>query len=365
MAVTTSSFGCRRKAARLLLAAGVSLGATSVWAQEVSLMYAGADRTQQLLDGARKEGKVVLYSSMIDNQALRPLMQGFSKKYPFVSLSYLRADDGTIIAKVGGEERGGHPVADVVEGTGVANAAGGDGLLQPYFTPLIDHFPAAYHDPNHIWTPTRISYFSIAYNTKLVKPEEIPQSYEDLLKPTYKGKLSWRTEAETGSNLLISNLRLAWGEDKALDYFKRLAQQKLVNFSSGSARTLVDRVIAGEYPIAIGIFSHHPLISAAKGAPVWSKLLDPTASAASTIGIVKGAPHPYAARLLIDFVLSDEGQQILSDAEYFPANPDIPPKAYLKPATPEAAGVKENFISPDQMTAMDAASEKIYREQFQ
>jgi ABC-type Fe3+ transport system substrate-binding protein len=79
---------------------------------------------------------------------------------------------------------------------------------------------------------------------------------------------------------------------------------------------LVDRVIAGEYTIALQIFAHHPLISAGKGAPVTSRLLPPVASAPGTLVIPKGSRHPHAAALLMDFLLSKEGQQILAAAEY-------------------------------------------------
>jgi iron(III) transport system substrate-binding protein len=344
-----------------LLACSASLSAR---ADDV-LMYQGKDRDQKILAGAKQEGQVVLYSAMIENQALRPLVQGFMAKYPFVRLTYLRADDGTILSKVDAEVRSNHLVADVVEGTGVANAANGEGLLQPYYTPIIQNYPPAYRDPNHIWAPTRISYFGTAYNTRLVKPDQIPKTYQDLLKPYYKGKLAWRIESISGTPLFITNLRVAWGEDRAMAYFKQLAKQQIVNFASGSARTLVDRVVAGEYPFALNIFAHHPLITAAKGAPVWTKLLDPTPSAASTIGVVQGARHPYAALLLIDYILSDEGQKILANADYFPANPDVPPKAYLKPATPKGEGVAENFIDPGKLQAMDASSEKIFQTLFQ
>ena len=87
--------------------------------------------------------------------------------------------------------------------------------------------------------------------------------------------------------------------------------QNIVNFGAGNPRTLVDRVIAGEYPIAIQIFAHHPLISAGKGAPVTAQLLPPVASASGTLVIPKGSRHPHAALLLMDFLLSKEGQQIL------------------------------------------------------
>ena len=360
----------RPKAARGLIARFTAVAALAcmtgapAWADD-GPMYQGADREQKVLAGAKQEGQVVLYSAMIENQALRPLAQGFMKKYPFLKLTYIRSDDSSILSKVGAEVRSNNVVADVVEGTGVADAAIGQGLLQPYYSPETKGYPDAYRDPKHMWTPTRISYFGMAYNTNMVKPDQVPKTYDDLLKPFYKGKMAWRIESLSGTPLFISNLRIAWGEERATDYLKKLAKQKIINFGSGSARTLVDRVVAGEYPFALNIFAHHPLISAAKGAPVYTKLLDPTPSSASTMGLVKGSKHPYAALLLMDYILSDEGQTILAKADYFPADPNVPPKKSLAPAIPKSVGVKENFISPQQLNTMSDSSEKIFQQLFQ
>jgi iron(III) transport system substrate-binding protein len=139
----------------------------------------------------------------------------------------------------------------------------------------------------------------------------------------------------------------------------------MINFGSGSARTLVDRVIAGEFPIALNIFAHHPLISKSKGAPVDSRLLDPVPSTAGTMVIAKGVRHPNAALLLVDFILSKEGQQILADAEYFPVRPDVKPQPALASVIPERAGVPELFLSPDLLNQNTARSEKIFEELFQ
>jgi iron(III) transport system substrate-binding protein len=79
----------------------------------------------------------------------------------------------------------------------------------------------------------------MAYNTKLVPKDQVPQSFEDLLDPKWKGKIAWRIESASGTSLFLTNLRLAWGEERAMDYFKKLSQQKIVNFGSGSARTLI------------------------------------------------------------------------------------------------------------------------------
>jgi len=123
-------------------------------------------------------------------------------------------------------------------------------------------------------------------------------------------------------------------------------------------------VIAGEYPIALQIFAHHPLISAAKGAPVMSQLLPPVASSAGTFVIPKGSRHPRAAALLMDFLLSQEGQQILAAAEYLPVRPDVEPLPQIAPIVPTRAGIDDNFISPQKLSEYTESSAKIVEELF-
>ena len=207
-------------------------------------------------------------------------------------------------------------------------------------------------------------YFGVGYNTRLVKREEAPRSYEDLLDPRWKGKLAWRIGTASGTPLFLTSLRLAWGEDKANAYFDRLKQQQIINFGAGSARTLVDRVIAGEYAMALNIFAHHPLISKAKGAPVDTALLDPVPATMAEIILPKGVKRPHAAMLLIDFILSREGQEIMAKAEYYPARPDVPPLESVAAVVPARAGVPENFVPPDKLYSYVESSEAIWREKF-
>jgi iron(III) transport system substrate-binding protein len=346
------------------LALMLQAGAAPAQNPDEILLYKGPDREQKLIEGARREGQVVIYSALIVNQAMRPIAEKFGKKYPFVKLSYWRADSEDIAAKLSAEVRASNVVADVFEGTGVGEQVVEAKLALPYYTPAIEAYPLEYRDPARMWTPTRLSYYSIAYSTRQVPPAKVPKSYADLLDPQWKGKMAWRIGSATGTPLFITNLRLAWGEEKAKAYFEKLKDQKVVNFGAGSARTLVDRVVAGEYAIALNIFAHHPLISKAKGAPVNSQLMDPVPVTAATMGVVKGLKHPYAAMLLIDYILSKEGQQILLDAEYFPADPTIPPSAMLAPVVPKRAGVPENFVGPDKLMKFTDASEEIFRQLF-
>jgi iron(III) transport system substrate-binding protein len=332
-------------------------------AQDI-LTSRAADREQIILDGARKEGQVVLYSAAIVNQAQRPLAAAFMKKYPFMKMTFWRGDTEEIVAKLSAEIRAKNVVADLVEGTGVGELAVEANLVLPYVTPLVEAMPEHYRDPRNLWTSTRVSYFSIAYNTKLVPSDQVPKTYDDLLDPRWRGKLAWRIGTSSGTPLFLTTIRLARGEEKALEYFRKLATQKVINFGSGSARTLVDRVIAGEFPIALNIFAHHPLISRAKGAPVNSQLMDPVASTAGTMVIPKGVRRPHAALLLADFILSREGQEILANAEYFPVRPDVSAKDVMAPVIPDRAGVPELFVSSNQLNQYTESSQKIFDEMF-
>ena len=362
MFIKSSRSGAGRLSS-LCAAVVLSVAGSAAFAQDI-LTSRAENREQLLLEGARKEGQVVIYSAAIVNQALRPMAEAFMKKYPFIKLTYWRGDTEEIVAKLSAEVRAKNVVADLVEGTGVGELAVEAGLTVPFSTPATDALPEMYRDPRGNWVSTRVSYFGIAYNTKLVPADQAPRTYDDLLDPRWKGKLAWRIGTSSGTPLVLTTIRIARGEDKAREYFEKLAQQKVINFGSGSARTLVDRVIAGEFPIALNIFAHHPLISKAKGAPVNTHLLEPTASTAGTMIVPRGVRHPYAAMLLADFILSQEGQSIFSKAEYFPVRPDVAPLETLAPVVPKTAGVKELFVSSEQLNRYNDSSQKIFDELF-
>jgi ABC-type Fe3+ transport system substrate-binding protein len=355
----------RLRAAVLAFCLSLAGGANCAMAADAAdiLNYRGADREQRLLEGAKAEGQVVIYSTVIVNQALRPLTEAFMQKYPFMKATYWRGDIGDMMAKLSAEYRADKLVADVVEGS-LGEIAVEAGIVQPFYTPMVADYPDAYRDPNRNWVPTRLNYFGLAINTKLLPEGQGPRTYDDLLDPKWKGKMAWRIDECCGHILFITGLRKAWGEEKAMDYFKKLSEQRIVNFAAGSARTLVDRVMAGEYPIAINIFAHHPLISAGKGASVRTQLLDPAPSSAAAVMVLKGLKRPYAAMLLVDFILSNDGQEILSKAEYFPARTNTPALPSIAGAVPKNVGVRENFVSPIEASAMSERSAQIYNEVF-
>jgi iron(III) transport system substrate-binding protein len=177
--------------------------------------------------------------------------------------------------------------------------------------------------------------------------------------------MAWHAGSASGADLFVTNLRMAGGDAKTADYLRRLGEQKVASLSGASARGLVDRVIAGEMLLALNIFAHHPLISAAKGAPVSSAMLDPVASTVGTMIIPKGARHPHAAMLLVDFVLSKEGQTILSQAGYFPTHRDVPTRPDLAPIVEALGRVSEQFVAPERLVKDTAASEDMIAQTMQ
>jgi iron(III) transport system substrate-binding protein len=353
-----------RAAAFLLAGCLLATAATAQTPDANILTYAGPDRTDKLIEGAKKEGELTYYSAMIVNQALRPLTAAFQAKYPFIKISYWRADSEEIETKISAEIRANNPVGDVIEGTGIGELAVRAGLAQPIVSPELSVVPERFRDPNRLWVPTRMSYFALAYNTRLIAAGTQPKTYDDLLDEKWRGKMAWPLLSAIGAPLFVTNLRLAWGDEKAKAYLQRLRAQNIVNFGAGNPRTLVDRVIAGEYPIALQIFAHHPLISAAKGAPVTTQLLAPVASSAGTLVIPKGSRHSYSAALLMDFLLSKEGQRILAAAEYLPVRPDVEPLAQIALIVPSRAGVAENFISPEKLNTYTESSARIVEDLF-
>ena len=336
--------------------------AQSLTQQEIADLK-GPDRQKILEDGAKKEGKVTFYSAMVADQLLRPLTTAFMKKYPYIKAEYWQANGSAIVQKVLAETGAKSVVGDVVESTDLSEPLIKAGVVVPFSSPELDVYPDIYKSADRYWSAARLNYFSSAYNTNLVKAADTPKTYQDLLDSKWKGKLSWREGSGSGNQLFVTNIIIMMGEEKAEEYFKKLSQQDVVNYS-GSARALVNSVMAGEYPVALNIFAHHPIISAQKGAPVASIPMEPVPSITGTAMLVKGAPNPHAAMLFIDFLQSKEGQSSLEKADYFPVHPQVEINAKLDAIVPRKAGLKENFISPKELDEYSAKSDAILKKYF-
>jgi len=117
-------------------------------------------------------------------------------------------------------------------------------------------------------------------------------------------------------------VRLRLGDEKGTAYLKKFAEQNIIKVPSNQ-RVVLDQVIAGQYPIGLMMFHHHAFISASKGAPVKYLNLDPVVLTTEELILLKNAPHPNAAKLLMEFILSPDGAKIISEAMYVPADPNV------------------------------------------
>lgn len=356
---------------RLLFAAAFAVSAgpavEQAFAQDTSVIdkiatYKGADREKMLLEGAKKEGTVTFYSSLTVDQMLRPMIDGFKAKYPFMNPRYVRDDPPQMLQKLMAESRANNMVADVFENTGLEVPVRRAGIVRPFWSPELEAYPAAHRSPDNYWAATRFSYLGPCYNTNLVKASEAPKTFNDLLDPKWKGKMAWSSTV-IGSILFITAARNAMGEQKAMEYLTQLAKQDIAPIASTN-RAVVDRVIAGEYALCLDSFLHHPIISAAKGAPVAPKPLDPVLTLSSSAMLPKAPPHPYAAMLFMDYLISVDGQTRFREADYFPAHPKVPAKDALNVIVPSKIGLKSNVVTPEMMANELPKSRAIYQQLF-
>ena len=308
---------------------------------------AHADEDGALYEAAKKEGQVVWYTSLIVNQAVRPMVDAFNKKYPGIEVKYNRGDSGPNAIRVINEARAGKVTSDVFDGIATTPPLLKAGLVERFVPTAAEKYPPAMRDPDGRWNALVVYFLTPGVNTQLVGKDDI-RSAADFLNPKWKGKIAWSTAPWSGAAVYVGSVLQTMGEDKGMAFLRALAKQDIVNVDATN-RAVLDQVILGEYAIALSIFNHHAEISAKKGAPAaWLKVA-PIPAPFHSIGLVKNAPHPNAGKLLIDFLLSEEGQQDFATVDYLPAMPSVPAKtAEVKP---EAGGFHADFISPATMTA--------------
>jgi ABC-type Fe3+ transport system substrate-binding protein len=220
---------------------------------------------------------------------------------------------------------------DIADGTVTAPMVKKAGYLQRFYSPHLADYPPELKDPQGYWAVSNVYFFATGYNTRMVKPNEVPKTYEDLLNPRWKGQMIWSTSRGSGAPMMIGNLFQTMGKEKADAYLQKLKGQNIAK-STASNRQLLDLVIAGEYPISLHIFNHHAYISKSAGAPVDWYALEPASATINTISPVTRSPHPHATMLLLDFILSERGQRVFQAVNYLPSHPKVPAKqADLKP----------------------------------
>ena len=253
-----------------------------------------------------KEEKTLVYYSTADIRDGTAVVHAFQKKYPFIEPKLFRLGSTQIVIKVLQEHRGGVHLFDVLSATSFQfYEIFKEELFQKYDSPERRAFLDDFKDKEGYWTSAYHNASVIAYNTQLVKPTDVPKSYNDLLHPKWKGKM------------LMDNRETEWyasmlevlGREKGLALMRGLAKQEL---SYRNGRTLITQVLAsGEAPLAVNNYDHLVQSAKKRGAPVESIAASPVISRVTPLGLGRYAPHPNVGKLFVDFSLSEEGQKIL------------------------------------------------------
>jgi len=297
------------------LGAGIGLVPSSAAAtvEEIALMNR-ADRQKILIEGAKKEGKISWYTTLIVDQVVRPVKDAFEKEYPFLHVEFFRGNAERLVQKMLAEYQAKRYDVDIIDGTVSPTMVRRAGYLQRFYSPVLAEYPADLKDSQGYWGTTNLYFFATGYNTKMVKLNEIPKTYEDLLNPRWKGQMMWSTSRGSGAPIFVGTILNTMGQEAGKTYLQRLKAQNIAK-STASNRQVLDLTIAGEYPLALQIFNHHAYISKTAGAPVDWTPHEPVTATIQTIALAKNSPHPHAAMLLIDFAMSEKGAEGFSAIE--------------------------------------------------
>ncbi len=271
------------------------------------------DRQARLLAGAKREGVVVLYTSLNTQDSL-PLTTAFEKQYG-VRTELWRSSSERVVQRAVAEGRAGRFACDVFETNGPEmEALYREGLLDEFRSPFFGELAPASFPKHRQYVADRFNFFTIGYNTRLVKPEEVPNSYADLLQPRFTGRIGLEAGDVDWFGAMVKHM----GEANGLAFFRRLAAMKP---QIRSGHTLIGQLLAsGEIPLGINIYNHNAERVAVQGAPVRWKALTPTFGRPNAIGVTRRAAHPHAALLFADFVLSRQGQTILKNRNRVPSS---------------------------------------------
>jgi len=280
--------------------------------QEIYL-YQGADRDKRLVEQAKREGVVNIFVSMQSKDAAA-IIKEFEKQYG-IKVELWRASPDKIAQRVSIETKAGRHDVDVLEVNGPEmERIHRDNVLSKFYSPAFADLPPAAFPKDKPYVIDRLNFFVMAYNTKLVPPGQVPNSYDDLLHPRWKNKLV----IELSDVEWLASVAKSMGEEKGLAYFKKLAAQKPM---MRDGHTLLAEMLAsGEIAIVLTAFNHSVEKLKRKQAPVDWKPLQPAFGQGSAIGLARQAPHPHAALLFADFLLSKTGQEIIKERGRVPVS---------------------------------------------
>jgi ABC-type Fe3+ transport system substrate-binding protein len=284
-----------------------------------ALSAAQAGANPQIIEAAKQERKVSYYTTMTLSQS-KKVVDKFQQKYPFIQAELFRGGGDEVLNRIQNETRGGLYAWDVVSTRGDSVLTLMDAkLITSYRSPESRFISKDMVDDEGYWSAYYVNPYVLGYNTNLVTKADVPKTYEELLDPKWKGK---KISIDDSAYGLLAGLERAWGKEKAVVYFTKLAAQEPVVMRGNTNR--VQLAMAGEYPL---IIAYAPTIQreTSKGHPMDWLPLEPVPVQVNPMMLAAKAPHPNAGKLFIDFLLSKEGQKMLVGFRRIPVREDVEP----------------------------------------
>jgi iron(III) transport system substrate-binding protein len=299
-----------------LLALLLALGVAGAQAQNPA-SYEGADRGEKLVAGAKKEGELTVYTSA-QSDDIGAVAKAFEAKYG-VKVNLWRAGSEKVLQRAVTEARGGRHAVDVIETNGPElEMLHREQVLQVVKSPyLADLIPAA-RRPHGEWVGTRLNVFALAYNTRLVKKEELPKNFADLANPRWKGRLGIEADDQDWLAGVIAQL----GEQKGAQIFREIVKTNGISVRRGHT-LLTQLVVSGEVPLALTVYNYKAEQFKSQGAPIEWFSIGRAVARPNGVAVARRAPHPHAAVLFYDFEIGEEGQRILAKRDFVPTNRKI------------------------------------------
>lgn len=288
-----------------------------------------------LIDGAKREGSLVFYTTM-DIQNSSALIDAFTKKYPFIKGDLVRLGGTAMVSRIMTEAQAGANRFDVAVGISPSFMPMRErNLIASYLSPEYASLHDDLYDAKGFWTTVYLNTLVLGYNTKTIGRGDLPKTYNDLLKPQYKEKFIIDIE----NHDVFVALSREWGQEKAVNYFQALAKQVPIFLRGNTNRA--NFVSVGERSMT---FVYAQVIERMKqaGAPVDWIPLEPVAVELNVAMVAAKAAHPNAARLFIDYLVSKEGQEFLKTFRR------IGPRKDVKPDPPRLfEGFQRRVVAPD------------------
>jgi iron(III) transport system substrate-binding protein len=295
-------------------------------ARVVSAAPAAEPVTPALVEAAKKEGKVTYYTAM-DLSVAEPMAKAFEAKYPGIKVTVERSGAERIFNRIGQEMASKIYRVDVVNGSDAAHFISWkrEGWLAPYMSEeMARDLADDMRDPGGLYCTQRIHLSAIAYNTKMIAPADAPKGFMDLLDPKYSGKL---VKGHPGYSGTIMTATQQIARELGWSYFEKLAKQKVLQVQSATEPP--KRIEAGERAVAVDGSDYLFWLAKERGSPIEVVMaVEGTPQISNPMGVFKSSPNPNAARLMVSWIMSGEGQSFLVNLSgQYPANRQVKPKA--------------------------------------